>query len=146
MSKKLAVTLSIFMLFCPAYASLGQETFKIVVHEDLKTESVAKKKLSKIFLRKVKRWEDGQEATPFDLSDDSQVREDFTRAVHKKKLSHIKSFWQRMIFSGRDNAPSELANESELLERIARTPGSVGYVAAETELPDGVKVLEITEK
>lgn len=131
----------------PGIRTYGQEaTYKIIVHADVVEDSLPAKKLSKIFLKKIKRWEDDESITVFDLEAETEVRDDFSRSVHRKSISAIKSYWQRMIFSGRDVAPVEIESEAQMIERIAGTPGGIGYVSGAAELPDGVKVLEVQEK
>ncbi|MEM1177698.1 MAG: substrate-binding domain-containing protein [Acidobacteriota bacterium] len=127
--------------------SAGQEaTFKVIVNTSVAEDSLPAKQLSKIFLKKIKRWEDDSSITVFDLEAESEVRDAFSRTVHRKSISAIKSYWQRMIFSGRDVAPMEVKSEAKMLEQVAKTTGGVGYVSASATLPDGVKVLEVETK
>lgn len=149
MNKYLLVLLSAF-LFVVALgpgAPLAQEDsdFVVVIHAENPTTSIERGLLSKIFLKKAKRWENGVAVAPVDQAEQSAVREAFTRKVHKKSVSAIKSFWQRMIFSGRDVPPTELESDAEVLEFVAGEPGAVGYISASTELTDGVKELSISE-
>ncbi|MEO1365688.1 MAG: substrate-binding domain-containing protein [Acidobacteriota bacterium] len=138
---------ALLLVVWPGVPSSGEEaSFKIVTHADVAEDSLPAKQLSKIFLKKIKRWEDDSSITVFDLEAESEVRDAFSRSVHRKSISAIKSYWQRMIFSGRDVAPVELDSEAKMLEQIAATAGSVGYVSATAELPDGVKVLEVEAK
>ena len=130
-----------------ALAVGGQEDpgFKVIVHADNPTTSVERSKLSKMFLKKSKRWDDGESVKPIDQDEKSEVRERFTRTVHKKSISAIKSYWQRMIFSGRDVPPQEVATDAEVIEFVAAERGAVGYVSSGAELGSGVKVLEVAE-
>ena len=137
----------LLVTFWPSADAVGQEAgFQVIVHAEVQTESLEAKQLSRIFLKKSKRWEDDSSVTVFDLGADSPTREAFSRAIHRKSISAIKSFWQRMIFSGRDVAPDELPDDESMIERVAATPGSVGYVSAQATLPETVKVLEVEEK
>ena len=146
-SPLLLLALTLLALW-PAQHAVGQDdqAFQVIVNESVQETEIAAKQLSKIFLKKVKRWDDDSSVVVFDLTAESETRDVFSRAVHRKSISAIKSYWQRMIFSGRDVAPDELASEQDLLEQVASTPGAVGYVAATVELPDGVKALEIKKK
>lgn len=133
-------------LFAIGPISQGQDDrgFQVVVHADNPATSVERSRLSKMFLKKIKRWDGGDTpVVPIDLGDKSPVREAFTRAVHKKSIGAIKSFWQRQIFSGRDVPPDEVASDEEVLQRVAANPAAVGYVASGAPLGDGVKVLEV---
>ncbi len=128
----------------PPAESADAPIFQVVVHADNPTTALPAGKVDKMFLKKLKRWDHGVRAKPVDLDAKSPVRKAFTRAVHGKSVTAIKSFWQRMIFSGRDVPPPEKSSENELLDYVRANPGAIGYVAAETPLGDHVKKLEVT--
>lgn len=133
-----------------APASDAQEqddaAYQIIVHADNPVETVDRKRLGKMFLKKIRRWDALDESiTPYDLEAQSEVREAFTRSVHGKSVSAIKSFWQRMLFSGRDVPPDELSDEAEMIEAVGEDPGGLGYVSADTELDDSVKTVEVVD-
>lgn len=144
--------LTLALLAVAAAAALAQEgepapepDFTVVVNADNPTDQIDRDLLGKIFLKKVKRWDDGESVTPVDQLEDSQVREAFSEEVHGKKVTAIRAFWQRMIFSGRDVNPDELGSDEAVLRFVRAERGGVGYVSADAELGEGVKPLRITE-
>ena len=76
-----------------------------------------------MFLKKTRTWSESD--LPVELVDQrekSPVRAAFTRAIHDgKKVSAIKSYWNRRIFSGRDVPPLELASDQEVLDFVVET-------------------------
>lgn len=130
-----------------AFGQDDSSDFVVIVHADNPATSVDQDRLSKMFLKKIKRWEDGDASVvAFDQMESSDVRESFTRSVHGKSISAIKSFWQRMIFSGRDVPPDEFESDAEVISAVAGDVGGVGYVSADAELTSGVKTLDVTDK
>ena len=121
------------------------ETFQVVIHADNPTTELPAAKVAKMFLKKLKRWDHGVRVRPIDLGFKSPVRKAFTRSVHGKSVTAIKSYWQRMIFGRGEVPPEEMADDDDVLEFVRANPGAIGYVAAETALGDGVKKLEVTE-
>ncbi len=119
--------------------------FKVVIHQDNPTTTLEPKTVERMFLKKWKRWEDGELVVPVNQVD-SAVRDAFTKGVHKKDVSAIMKYWQRMIFSGRDVPPRELSSDAEVLEFVKANRGAIGYVSSATELVEGVKELKIVEK
>lgn len=79
-----------------------------------------------------------------DLIPSSVARRDFTREVHGKDVSAIKSYWQKLIFSGRATPPSEMRSEQDVVDFVRGRKGAIGYVSAGTALGRGVKVLQIS--
>lgn len=130
----------------PAPAPRPTPEFRVVVHADHPLDAIERGLLAKIFIKKISRWDDGSLIQPIDQVATSPVREAFTDAVHKKSVSAVKSYWQRMIFSGRDVPPPEYEGDAAVLDAVRRRPGAVGYVGSETPLGDEVKELEVVEE
>lgn len=123
----------------PAHAA----SYKVVVHASNPVRSLSADRLSKLFLKKITRWDDGGEAEPVDRDDDSPVRVAFSQEVHGKEVGSIESYWQKMIFSGRATPPPELSSDAEVLAFVRSHPRAVGYVSAGTPTGDGVVVIEV---
>jgi ABC-type phosphate transport system substrate-binding protein len=120
--------------------------FMVVVHNDNKVTSLSRDDVAKLFIGQVRTWDKlGYSAPvePVDQVEDSEVRAAFTEAIHKTKVSAIKSYWQRMIFSGRGVPPPEVEGDRKVLDHVASRPGGIGYVAANTKLESKVKELEV---
>ena len=123
-------------------------SFKIIVHASNPNSKLTKEDVSKLFLKKVKRWKESDEAVlPVDLVEDSPVREKFSKEIHGRKISSIKAYWQKQIFSGRGVPPEEKKSDEEVLEYVSENAGAIGYISESVEIEeDTVKVLEIVEK
>ncbi len=120
-----------------------EATFQVVINADNPTAEMAASRIARIFLKKLRRWDNDVRARPVNLGAKSPTRAAFTRSVHGKSVSAIQSLWQRYVFAGRDEPPPEMASEQEVLGFVLGDPGAIGYVAAGVELPDGVKELKI---
>ena len=137
----------IFALALAALSAAAEDRFKVIAHPSVPVTSAAISDLSQIFLKKIttyEKWGSAQRAVPVDLGGDSPTRESFTRSVHGKALTAIKSFWQQAIFSGRGTPPVELSSDAEVIALVARTPGAIGYVSADTLLPTTVIQVHLT--
>jgi ABC-type phosphate transport system substrate-binding protein len=108
-------------------------------------DSATAKQLSDYFLKKKDTWPNDQPVRAVDLPADSPIREEFTRVIHGKKVSSIKSFWQRQIFQGKAVPPPEKADQVEVIAFVALNPGAIGYVAASSPVHENVKVLAVVE-
>jgi ABC-type phosphate transport system substrate-binding protein len=119
------------------------DTYVVVVHAKNATRSLPKEQVARLFMKKDVRWPDGTKVEPVDRDPEAAVRKSFCQSVHGKDVAAIKSYWQRQLFSGRDTPPPELASDRAVLEYVASHPGAIGYVAAETALPAGVRALGV---
>ena len=130
-----------------SFSYANEEGFKVIVNASNPNSELTKREISKLFLKKVKRWKESNEAVlPVDLIADSPVRGKFSAEIHERKLSSIKAYWQKQIFSGRGVPPPEKTSDEEILKYVEKNVGAIGYVSKSAEIDTyAVKVVEITE-
>jgi hypothetical protein len=122
-------------------ATAAAEGIKIITHGSNAVQSLTAKQVSAFLLKDVTRWSDGTRAVPADLAPSSEVRKAFTTAIHRREVRAIQYLWNQRVFSGTSTPPLELASEAEMVRFVADTPGAIGYVANDTALPEGVRVI-----
>ncbi len=145
MYRTLLTALFLCLLILPAGAPAQDADFIVVINAANPATEMESSKISKMFLKKVKRWESGEPVLPVDQDEKSPVRKAFTEAIHGKKVSAIKSYWQRMIFSGRDVPPAALNSDQAVIDFVAKDPGAISYVTSGIDLGSDVKELKVTE-
>jgi hypothetical protein len=128
----------------------GAPPYQVIVNEANPVKSLDADTVSRLFLKKTTTWDDaswenGGKVLPVDRRSDSAVREEFTREVHQRSVAAVKSYWQQMIFSGRDVPPPEKDSAAEVIEFVRANPGAIGYIESSVGLPTGVKRLRISE-
>jgi hypothetical protein len=87
--------------------------------------------LRAIFSMRLNTWPDGSQVTVFTLPDRHPAHIRFSRTVLKMLPYRLRREWDRQVFSGTGIAPIEVRDETEMRRRIARTPGSIGYLDEE---------------
>jgi ABC-type phosphate transport system substrate-binding protein len=127
-------------LVLPAEGQGGQG-FKVIANRNLNLTTMSKADLSRVFLKKLTRH-NGNNLEPADQDPGSTVREVFSRDVHSRSVSAIKSHWQRQIFSGRGTPPPELSNDAAVVSHVNGDPGGIGYVSVGTA--PGPNAVEVT--
>lgn len=145
MKKRLVAALGLF-LYAFAQSALSADVkadVKVVVHSTNALDSITKAKVADLFLKRVTRWENGRAVTPVDQSEKSAARAAFTKELLGKEVLWVKSYWQKMIFSGRATPPAELSSDSQVLDLIRTNPDAIGYVTEATVLPANLKALTI---
>ncbi len=138
------VTLSLLFAVCAtAVAEENQTSFKVVVHSSNPITTLSKAQVSKLFMKKVTKWEDGKKVLPVDQTEIRDVREDFSMKIYGKRVSAIKSFWQQMIFSGRAVPPPEKTSDIEVMKFVATNINAIGYVSVDVEIKSALKEIEV---
>ncbi len=131
-------------LLSAASLTLGQTRgYVVVVNESNPKASIATADLARVFMKTVKRWDDGHPAEPIDQAFESPVRAQFSRAVLGKTTAQVQEFWLRETYSGREIPPAVRGSDAAVLEFVRANPGAVGYVSASASLPSGVKALTV---
>lgn len=149
--KNMIVCMTFFsLLLTGSVVSLAEEPmpFNVIVHVSNPATQLATEDISNMFLKKVKQWkESGETVLPIDLVEDSPIRAQFSERIHGRKISAIKAYWQKQVFSGRGVPPEEKKSEDEVLKYVSENPGAIGYIAASTLIDAyNVKILKIEEK
>jgi ABC-type phosphate transport system substrate-binding protein len=126
----------------PGAAPAGAaEDFKVVVHPDNPVTELDRATVSRLFLKKLLRWDDGISVQPVEPAL-PRLRQAFAEQIHRKSPNAVRSYWNQIIFSGRDVPPLERAGDAEVLAYVRANRGAIGYVSAAAETP-GVKVLAV---
>ncbi len=76
--------------------------------------------------------------TPVSLEQGNSLRKQFNAQVIGLTEARLQSYWAHMRFSGRKKPPQEVATTQQLFSYLNTKQGSIGYVAAGTELPSGI--------
>lgn len=135
--------LALFLLFAVHRAQAAD--VKVVVHTTNALDTVTKAKVADLFLKRVTRWENGRPVTPVDQSEKNAARAAFSKDLLGKEVLWVKSYWQKMIFSGRATPPAELSSDSQVLELVRTNADAIGYVSESTAIPAGVKTLTVKD-
>lgn len=116
--------------------------FVVIVHPSNPAAALDRKFVADAFLKKVTRWPNGDVIRPADLAPDSPARARFSDDVLNRSVAAVKSYWQQMIFSGRDVPPPELASDADVVKYVAASTGAIGYVSGTATL-EGVKPVRV---
>jgi ABC-type phosphate transport system substrate-binding protein len=117
-------------------------SYQVIVNATNGVGSVERKFLSDAFLKKTTRWGNGDVIRPVDQSAISDVRRKFSEHILNRSVTAVRSYWQQVIFSGRDVPPPELASDAEVVEYVSRHSGAVGYVSGAAST-SGAKVISV---
>jgi ABC-type phosphate transport system substrate-binding protein len=90
--------------------------------------TLTKAELEDIFLGRVNRFPNGAQAVPIDQAEDSAARGAFYAKLAGKSAAQMKSYWAKIIFTGRGQPPPQVRNDAELKKRIAENPAVIGYI------------------
>jgi len=128
--------LSVFsmLLSTPAWSEVA-----VIVHPSV-GDSASTSDISRIFLGKAKSLPGGTKVIPVNLERGSATREEFNEKVLGKSGSQLKSYWSRLVFTGKAQPPKDTGTDKDVIDLIKSNPNIIGYVSADKVTAD-VKVL-----
>jgi ABC-type phosphate transport system substrate-binding protein len=100
----------------------------VIVSSSNPNSSLDKTMVSKIFLGKAKRFPDGSQALPVDQDEGSKSRESFNTSILGKSGSQLKSYWSRLIFTGKGTPPKPSGDDASVKQLVAKNPNIIGYI------------------
>ena len=139
------LVLAITLMAVPAPAANGTQEFQVVVHPSVRGTWISRASLQALFTGKSDRWGDKSSARPVDQSVKTPVRHAFTTSVLGRSMGEIQRYWQDRVLAERVFPPPIKSSDEEVLGFVAATVGAVGYVGPDVAIPQGVKVISVTD-
>ena len=121
-------------------ATAQSEPVVVVVSATSSASKLDKEQVANLFLGKSSSYPDGSAAVPIEQTDATPAHDEFHKSITEKSASQLKSYWSKMIFSGKGTAPKEVASNAELLKLLASNPAMMGYID-KTAVDKSVKVI-----
>ena len=114
----------------------------VIANKSVPVKSLSLASARAIFGMRQVKWPDGTPIRVFVLPDNHVLH----GAVCKERLNifpyQLRQSWDRLVCSGMAQAPSEALSEEELLNKVATSPGAIGYVR-KVKANDPVKILNV---
>lgn len=114
----------------------------IIANRSVSVNTLSLASARAIFGMRQVKWPDGAPIRVFVMPDDQAIH----GSLCKERLNlfpyQLRQSWDRMVYSGMAQAPSEVSSEEALLDKVAATPGAIGYVR-KVKAHDPVKILNI---
>lgn len=137
--KPLTKAVLFFNLAMPS--AFAQDHIWVVTQKLDNDIALSKQEVRQIYLGINIYLSDDVTSSAITLSRKNRVRSQFNAQVIGLTESRLQSYWAHMRFSGRNKPPKEYDSIPSLLEHITTNKGSIGYVPAQTVLPENVVVI-----
>ena len=128
----------------PYIPPIDQNAVYPVVNADTKQQSVSKNGLSAIFKMRLRTWSDGSGITVFVLHDDNPLHKQFCKQILNVFPHQMRRYWNKLVFSGTGQAPIELENKDEMINKLITTPGAIGYLNGKDLNHKNIRILNVS--
>ncbi|MFT5692106.1 MAG: ABC-type phosphate transport system substrate-binding protein [Oceanicoccus sp.] len=131
---------SVLLLFVLGMSSNNSFAEIVIIVHPSNSAADDAKTLKRIFLGKVKDFEGGEPASPVDFAKGSATRSTFNSDFLGKSDAQMKSYWGRLVFTGKATAPDQSSSDEDMIAKVSSNPQLIGYVDA-AKVTDAVKVV-----
>ena len=128
MRKRVYSALAAIVLMISANGIAIPSEIVVVVSAKSQVVSLSANQVSDIFLGKVSRFPDGNQAIAIDQSEESAARERFYSQFTGKSNAQVKSHWSKIIFTGRGQPPRQALNSLEAKRLVVENPNAIAYI------------------
>ena len=111
----------------------------LIANEGVRVERISAAALKDIYTGRMTYWADGQNIVLAVLADQTDAA---LKEVSGMDASQFKTFWRRVVFSGRGQQPKRSEDASTLVALVAATKGAIALVPEGIPLK-GVKMVEV---
>lgn len=123
--------LAILLTAPPASAqreSTAREAVVVVVAASSPVREISRLHLADLYLGRTTRFPDGAAAVPIDQRAGTEARAAFLDTFLDRSESQMKSYWSKLIFTGRGRPPRAAASDQAVKQLIAGDPSAIGYL------------------
>ena len=115
----------------------------VIAHPSVPVDAITSAELFDLYAFETRKWQDGQPVVVLDLKQKRDLRTTFFKFLGKSP-SRMKSIWLVNKLSGEGEPPEALPSEEAMVQRVAETPGALGFTRPPVDT-NAVKVLAVIE-
>jgi ABC-type phosphate transport system substrate-binding protein len=135
----LRLGLLVVLLVTCTFSAMALDGAIVIVNPSVALDSLTADALRDIYTAKTKYWASGQAIIIVVLPDKTDAA---LQQASGMDGSQFKTFWQRLMFSGRGSEPKKAADAAALVALVASTKGAIAIAPADATLT-GVKEITI---
>jgi len=136
--KKLAILTLVTV--CACLVALPSFSGQVIIVHPSNNASISITDIQRLYLAKKKTFSDGAIALPLNQAGSTPARVNFDSSVVGKTEAQMKSYWAKLIFTGKEAPLREFGGDPEIMELVAKNPSTIGYIE-ESSVNDSVKVI-----
>ncbi len=115
----------------------------VIAYKTAPISDISSSELLDFYTGDVRYWSNDDPVIVFDLESKGETKKTFYNFLGKS-TSRMKSIWMKRMLSGEGDPPEAIQSEEELLQKVAKTKGAVGFISSD-KVSEDVKVLAIIE-
>lgn len=131
-------SLLLFAILCIISINISAQV-SVIVNKSVSETSINAAKLSNIYSLNLVKWDNGTKIVVIDQAEKNDIKTKFYSFISKDPIS-LQKDWLRKVITGEAKAPLSLLSDTEIINKVASTPGAIGYVNS-SSVTGNVKVI-----
>ena len=119
---------------------LAKADISIIANKSMPIDTIETETAKKLWLGKIHKLPVAGKVKVVDQSGISNIKEDFYKKLANKDLNQLKTYWAKIIFTGKSVPPKTLSSDIKVLDIVRKNTNTLGYVNSKSVTGD-VKVL-----
>lgn len=116
---------------------------EVIVNSRVSLDSVSRQYLLSIFSMQTRVWPDGQSVRVYILPPHKAEHQMFVKKELKLFPYQLVKIWDRSVFSGSGQSPMVVGSFDEMLNKVSKNKGAIGYISSDREVGSDVKKLHV---
>jgi len=112
----------------------------VVINSQSTVETLNVSYIKKVFMKKIKELPSGEKLIPLDQDYEKNIYNTFYKSIANKNGSKMRSYWAKLTFTGKKEAPVIFNSDTEIINMLMNNPLMIGYID-ESSVVDGIKVI-----
>lgn len=139
---KRAICCILAVVLIPIVAKASSAEIVVIANPSVPITHITSAQLLDLYSGDVKEWSDGTPIVVLDLKPKSVTKDTFYGYLGKSS-SRMKSIWMKNMLSGEGQPPQAQETEQDVLEKVAKTPGAIGYINRTLVTADVIELVVI---
>ncbi|MGO8763764.1 MAG: hypothetical protein ACLQSR_01355 [Limisphaerales bacterium] len=127
------------VLFAGAFQASALDGAVVIANPGVSADSLSADALKDIYTGKTKYWDNGQAVVIVVLSDKTDAA---LQQASGMGAGDFKTYWQRLMFSGRGQMPKTADDEASLVSIVASTKGAIALAPTDVA-KTGIKTIDV---
>ncbi|MDF2179270.1 hypothetical protein P2G88_13500 [Aliiglaciecola sp. CAU 1673] len=133
------------LLWTSVIPTVTADSVQVIINAEQSTNTLSAAQLRRIFTMRQRQWPDGSLIHVYVMPNNDPLHQHFAKSQLQLYPYQLERVWNKLVYSGMGERPTEVYSQAKMLEKVASTPGAIGYISVTEQGIDGLINVSIEE-
>ena len=133
----------IILLITAMFFTVNASAAIVVIGNPAGVATLSNNDVKNFFMGKKTRLSNGEKVKIIELTDGAAGRIAFHELATGRSESQVQSAWSRLVFTGKAEAPMQVANDAAVIQAVSASANAIGYVDESAVTSDVTVLLKL---